>query len=142
MSALGQLLERLRRVSAPPGAAARVLAVPAAGDRLAHEVAFLFGELDGVQRDGRALVAAARRDAAAVADDAAAQRRRMLADAQDRAARMAEAEVAQRRAAGARRAAEIRAAAEREAALVRERGAARTPALMAVIVERVLGPAP
>ena len=53
MPALGQLLDRLRRVRPPPGAAAGVVAVPAAGDELSGEVGFLFGELDQIAAAGR-----------------------------------------------------------------------------------------
>jgi hypothetical protein len=52
MSALSQLLDRLRRVRPPPGAAAGVVAVPSAGDQLSREVSFMFAELDQIERRG------------------------------------------------------------------------------------------
>lgn len=58
MSALSYLLERLRRVQLPPGAAAGVMAVPSLRDELSHEVDFLFGQLDEAERRGELLLSA------------------------------------------------------------------------------------
>ncbi len=43
MSALSDLLERLRRIRLPPGAAAAAVAVPSPGEVLEGEVRFLQG---------------------------------------------------------------------------------------------------
>ena len=89
MSALDQLLERLRRARLPPGAAASVVAVPSAGDRLSGEVAFLFGDLDEIEQRGELLISSARSDAAEVEAAAGRGRRCLLEDARGEAERLA-----------------------------------------------------
>src|SRR5581483_12258991 len=98
MPALSQLLERLRRAASPPGAPARAVAVPAAGDLLVEEVAFAFGALDEIERKAELLVSAARADAARIEADAAQQRTRILAQARSDGERLARELLAERRA--------------------------------------------
>jgi vacuolar-type H+-ATPase subunit H len=138
MSALSQLLERLRRVRLPPGGAASVVAVPSAGDQLSREVAFLFGPLDELERRGQLLVASARSEAAETETAAREQRHRLLEDARADAERLVAELLTQRRAHGEERARMMLADAEREAEKVLERGRERTPALVEEIVELIL----
>lgn len=138
MSALSELLERLRRVRLPPGAAAGVVAVPSAGDELAHEVAFLFDQLDQIEQRGELVLSASETDAFEIEATAAAERRRILDDARAEAERAA-AELLARRSANCRRLArEMLADAEREAELVATRGRERSPALVQEVIGRVL----
>lgn len=138
MSALSQLLDRLRSVSPPPGAAATVMAVPSAGDELSGEVAFLFGELGALQAHRETLLATARAQAAAIEDAAFAQRTRMLEQAREEARRHADELLAQRRASDERQAALVATAAELEAERILAHGRERTPALAAQVVARIL----
>lgn len=137
MPALSQLLERLRRVSTPPGAAARVMAVPATGDPLSEEVAFAFGALDEIERDGKLLVSAGRADAARIEALAAQQRTRMLAQARADGERVAGELLAARRAGCAIRARQILADGEAGAAEVLARGRERMPEVAALIATRL-----
>jgi vacuolar-type H+-ATPase subunit H len=138
VSALGQLLERLRRVRPAPGAAASVVAVPSAGDRLAGEVSFLFDHLDGIERHRELLIASALSDAAALEAAAARERHRLLEDAGLEAERVAAELLAERRARSERRARALLAEAEREAERALARGRERTPALVAELLALVL----
>jgi cell division septum initiation protein DivIVA len=138
MSALNQLLERLRRAGPSPGAPARVVAVPSAGDELSREVSFLFGPLDEIERQTAQNLAAAQSQADEVEAAAARRARRMLDDAHAEAERLAAALIAEHRADSERRVRAMLCDAEREAERVRARGRERTPALVAEIVERLL----
>ncbi len=138
MSALSQLLDRLRSVSPPPGAAATVVAVPSAGDELTGEVAFLFGDLEALWAQREALVQAARSQAAALETDAVAQRARLLDQARSDAQRQAAGLLAQRGARSERMAAKIVADGVREADGVLARGRERTPALVLQVSARIL----
>jgi vacuolar-type H+-ATPase subunit H len=138
MSALSQLLERLRRAGPSPGAPARVVAVPSAGDELSREVSFLFAPLDEIGQQTALRLAAAHSDAGKVEAAAARRRLAMLDDAHAEAERLAAALIADRRADCERRVRAMLADAEREAQRVRARGRERTPAFVAEIVERLL----
>jgi vacuolar-type H+-ATPase subunit H len=132
------LLERLRRMQPAPGAAARVMAVPSAGDELSREVAGLFPALDEVERRANALVAAARSDAGQTEAAAVLERRRILAEAEAESQQVAAGILAARRAAFERQAAATLADAAGEAERVLARGRRQTPKLAREIVERVL----
>jgi vacuolar-type H+-ATPase subunit H len=138
VSALDQLLERLRRARLPPGAAASVVAVPSAGDRLSGEVAFLFGDLDEIEQRGELLISSARSDAAEVEAAAGRGRRRLLEDARGEAERLAAEHLAERRARYEQRARAMLADAEREAERALACGRERTPALVAELLARIL----
>ncbi|MGZ4184387.1 MAG: hypothetical protein ACXVUE_15630 [Solirubrobacteraceae bacterium] len=138
MPALTPLLERLRRARLPPGAAATMIAVPSAGDELASEVAFLFGDLEEIERRRETLLAVARSDAAAAENAAQEERSRILARAREEGERRAAKLLVQRRALADQRTAAMLAEAEREAARVRDRGLQRTHALVEEIVTRLL----
>jgi vacuolar-type H+-ATPase subunit H len=138
VSALSQLLERLRGAQPPPGAAAAVVAVPSAGDVLTREVEFLFTQLDEIERQGELAISTARSEAAAIETAAGVQRRRLLEEAGVEGERRASELLEGRRAAGEERVRAILASGEREAGLVLVRGRDRTPALVRGILERVL----
>lgn len=138
MSALSQMLERLRRMRPPPGRAAGVVAVPSAGDELSAEVAFLFGELDAIADRKELILASARSEAAEIVSAAKGQRTRLLADARIGAERTAAELLAERRARSEERASTMLADAVREAERVRARGRERTPAFAALVLGRVL----
>jgi len=142
MPALSQLLERLRRVSPPPGATARVVAVPAAGDRLTEEIAFAFGTLDEIEHEGELLVSAGREEAARIEAAAERRRTRMLARAHAEGERVAGELLAERRAGCAARVAALLGDGEAEAARVRARGRERTPALAELVADRLSRAAP
>jgi vacuolar-type H+-ATPase subunit D/Vma8 len=76
VSALSQLLERLRRIQLPPGAAAGAVAVPSAVKELSGEVTFLFEQLDQIAQQGNVIVASARAEASQLEAAAADERRR------------------------------------------------------------------
>ena len=136
------LLERLRRVRPPPGAAAGALAVPAPGDELAGEVAFLFSDLDGIASRREALLALARSQAAETEQDAVQERSRLLARAHEEGERRAAMLIVEHRARAQEKTAAILAQADRDAARIRARGRERTPALVHDIVARLLEDAP
>ncbi len=138
MSALSHLLDRLRSVSPPPGAAATVVAVPSAGEELSSEVEFLFGELDQLHGRHQALLEAARAEAAALHDAAIAERARLLAQARADAEQLAAQLLDERRERCKQLAAAILADGAREAELVAARGRRRTPALVEQVLARVL----
>jgi len=138
MSTLSQLLDRLRRVRLPPGGAAGAVAVPAAGDQLSGEVAFLFGELDQIQQRSELIVSAAHADAARI--EAAAEQRRasMVKQARADGERIAAELLAERGARCERQVRELVDEAERAAARVLAAGRERTPALAELVVSRLL----
>ncbi len=138
MSALSSLLERLRRIQPPPGAAAGALAVPSAGDQLSAEVAHLFGALDEIARRREVIRASARSAAAETEATARARRHRVREAAVAEAEWMVAELLAERRAACERRAQAILEEAQGEAARVMTLGGERTPALTQAVVERVL----
>lgn len=137
MSALTQLLERLRRTRPPPGAAAGVVAVPSRGEALTGEVAFLFARLDKIEDDGELIHSTAISDAAEITAAADAERRRILAEARAEGERVAAELLARRRATVERQIAAMLADARGRAAQVHARGRERTPALVEEIVERM-----
>jgi hypothetical protein len=138
MATLTHLLERLRRMQPPPGAAARVVAVPSPGDELSREVAGLFPDLDEIDRRANALVGAARSGAADTEAAAVRERHRIVADAEAEGRRVAAQVLAARRAACEQRVAAMRAEAAREAERVVARGREQTPVLVAEVIERLL----
>ncbi len=142
MSALSQLLDRLRRMRPPPGPAASVVAVPSAGDELAVEVAFLFEPLDEIEERSRAIILAARAEAKTIEAAAMKQRQRMLEQARANAELVAVELLAGRRASCDRDVRAIIADAEHEAAQVSARGRTQTPALVEQVVARLLESAP
>jgi vacuolar-type H+-ATPase subunit H len=137
MPVLGELLERLRRVRLPPGAAAGV-PVPTAGGELSGEVALLFGQLDEIEQRGGVVVSTARSEAAEIEAAAARDRSRLLADAVAAAERIAAKLLAELRASSEERARSILADAEREAGRVLARGQERTPGLVQEVIAAVL----
>jgi vacuolar-type H+-ATPase subunit H len=138
VSALSQLLERLRRAQLPPGAAAGAVAVPSAGEELSGEVGFLFEQLDQIEQEGDAIIASARADASQLESAAADERRRLLdagrAEAEQVAARL----LAERRTSCEQRAMMIAADAQYRAELVLARGRERTPDLVGEVIQRLL----
>jgi len=135
---LTPLLERLRRVRPPPGAAATMLAVPAAGDELAGEVAFLFRELDQIDGRRETLLAAARSAAAEAEQAARRERTRLLDEAGEEGERRAARLLLEGRALTDERTRAMLADAEREANRLRARGRERIPTLVEEIVARLL----
>lgn len=138
MPGLSQLLERLRRVPLPPGAAAGAVAVPAAGDVLAGEVSFVFPELDAIERRTQATVAAAHAEAVRLRAAATLERHRLLDEARTEADRLAAVQIAEWRAGCRERSLTMLDGARREADRVLTRGRERTPALVEKIVARIL----
>jgi hypothetical protein len=115
-----------------------MLTVPSAEHEFAGEVAFLYADLDEIERGRNVLLASARADAAQAERAAAGERIRLVAEARKEGERRAETLLVARR---ARAEAQIRAMlaeADREAARVRARGRERTPMVVAQIVERLL----
>lgn len=139
MSALNELLERLRRLRPPPGGPATVVAVPSAGDDVAREVAFLFEELDAVEARAGAIGESVRIEAGAVEGDARSQRAQILADAQRRAERVFAEVLDTRRTEAEREAQLILMEGRRSAAAVRARGREATPSLVEEVVRRIVG---
>jgi F0F1-type ATP synthase membrane subunit b/b' len=137
VSALTQLLERLRRTRPPPGAAAGVVAVPSRGEDLTGEVARLFARLDAIEAQGELIRSTAISDAAEIAAAADAERRRILADARAEGERVAAELLARRRATTEQQVAAMVADARGQAARVHALGRERTPALVEEIVERM-----
>ena len=119
-----------------------MLAVPSAGDELAGEVAFLFGELDQIDGRRELLLAAARSDAAEAERAARRERTRLLAEAYEEGERRAAKLLAERRALTDKRTRAMLADAEFEATRVRARGRERIPALVEDIVARLLDAEP
>jgi F0F1-type ATP synthase membrane subunit b/b' len=119
-----------------------MLAVPSAGDELASEVAFLFGDLDEIERHRRSLLALARAEAAGAEQEAARERGRLLGEAREEGERRAQSILVERRAQVQESIRAMRAEAEREAERVHERGRQRTQALVDEIVARLLGDLP
>ncbi len=138
MSALSQLLERLRRVQLPPGAAAGAVAVPSAGEELSGEVGFLLEQLDQIEQQGNAIVASARADASQLESAAAEERRRLLDAGRAEAEQVATRLLAERRATCERQAMTMAADAQREAERVLARGRERTPDLVEEVIRRLL----
>jgi vacuolar-type H+-ATPase subunit H len=135
---LSQLLERLRRVRLPPGAAAAAVAVPSAGDELTGEVSFLFPELDAIEQGSQDVVSAARSEAVQIEAAVAVERQRLLDEARTEAERLALELMAEARARCEQRAQVMLADAVREADGVLMRGRARTPVLVEEVVQRML----
>ena len=142
MPVLTTLLDRLRRMQPPPGPAAGVLAVPSAGDELAGEVSFLFGDLDEIEHQRETLLAAARLDAVTAEQTALAERNRLLTHAHEEGDRQAATVLDERRARAQRRTRAMLAEADDDAAQVRARARERMPAVVAEIVDRLLEDAP
>jgi vacuolar-type H+-ATPase subunit H len=139
VSALSQLLERLRRVQPPPGAAAGAVAVPSPGEELSGEVGFLFEQLDQIEQRAKAIIASARADASQLESAAADERRRVLGVGEAEAEQVAARLLAERRAACARQAMTMHADAQREVERVLARGRERTPDLIEEVIRRLLG---
>jgi hypothetical protein len=135
---LTPLLDRLRRARLPPGAAAGAIAVPSAGDELAAEVTFLFGDLEAIARRRQSLLTAARAGAVEAERAAAAQRGRLLAQAREVAEQRAAQVLVERRVRVRSRSSEMLVGAEREAAEILARGRKRTPAMVQEIARRLL----
>lgn len=138
MPALSQVLERLRRLRPPPGAAAGAVAVPSAGEDLTGEVAFLFAPLDELQRESDLIVTTSRTAAAELEARAREDARRLLKDARATALHTAAEILDARGAACEQRAQALLAEAEREAERVLARGRERIPALAEAVAERIL----
>jgi hypothetical protein len=135
---LTTLLERLRRMQPPPGAAAGILAVPSAGDELAGEVSFLFSDLDELEHQRQTLLIAARSDAGRAEQTAVRERNRLLTEAHEEGERQAAMILNERRARERQRALAMLAEADRNAAQVGARARERMPALGAEIVQQLL----
>ena len=138
MPVLTTLLDRLRRIQPPPGAAAGVLAVPSAGDELAGEVSFLFSDLDELEQQRQSLLGAARSDATKVEQTAVAERNRLLTQAHEEGERRAAVILDDRRTQARRRTRAMLAEAERDASQIHARARERIPALVGEVVERLL----
>ena len=138
MPVLTTLLDRLRRIQPPPGAAAGVLAVPSAGDELAGEVSFLFSDLDELEQQRQSLLGAARSDATKVEQTAVAERNRLLTQAHEEGERRAAMILDDRRTQARRRTCAMLAEAERNASQIHARARERIPALVGEVVERLL----
>jgi len=138
VSGLSQLLERLRRVRLPPGAAAGAVAVPSAGDELSGEVGLLFADLDAIKQRGELAGSAASSEAAEIEAAAMLERRRLLDEARADAERLAAELIAEGRAHCEERAQLMLADAQREAERVRAHGRERTPALVEEVIRRML----
>lgn len=141
MPVLGELLERLRRVRPPPGAAVDA-AAPTAGAELSGEVAFLFGQLDAIERRGGLVVSTARSEAAELEAVAVDERSRLMENARAEAERIAARLLAELRASSEERARSILADAEREAERILARGRERTPALVHEVIAALLERSP
>ena len=139
MSALSELLQRLRRVRPPPGGPATVVSVPSPGDDVTREVAFLFAELDAVDEQAKTVSESARIQADAIEADARAQRAQILAEARQRAEHAFAEVFSEQRATGESQAQAILADAQRAASRVLARGRESTPALAAEVVRRIVG---
>jgi vacuolar-type H+-ATPase subunit H len=137
-SSLSHLLERLRRLAPPPGAAAAAIAVPSRGDGRAREVEFLFTSLDAIEERRSQLIAEARSQAAEQERVAAIDAAALLTQARVDAERLAAEDLHHRRIETRRRARALLDEAEREAAQVLTRAGQRTPALVQTVVERLL----
>jgi len=135
---LTTLLDRLRRIQPPPGAAAGILAVPSAGDELAGEVSFLFSDLDELEQQRQSLLGAARSDATKVEQTAVAERNRLLTQAHEEGERRAAVILDDRRTQARRRTRAMLAEAERDASQIHARARERIPALVGEVVERLL----
>jgi len=140
--ALNQLLERLRRMRPPPGAAAAAVAVPSPGEQLSGEVAFLFAQLDAVEHEGDRTIAAAQAAAREIEAAAHERSRLLLDDARAAAAAMVAELQAQRTAACERQMQALLADAQREAEHVLARGRARIPAFAQSVIGRILEQTP
>ena len=138
MPVLTTLLDRLRRIQPPPGAAAGILAVPSAGDELAGEVSFLFSDLDELEQQRQSLLGAARSDATKVEQTAVAERNRLLTQAHEEGERRAAMILDDRRTQARRRTCAMLAEAERNASQIHARARERIPALVGEVVERLL----
>jgi vacuolar-type H+-ATPase subunit H len=136
--ALTNLLDRLRRMQPPPGAAAGVLSVPSAGDELAGEVSFLFPDLDQMEQARQMLLGAARSDAVKAEQTAVAERNRLLTQAYEEGERRAATILDERRSRARRRTRMILAEADRDASQIHARARERMPTLVAEIVDRLL----
>jgi hypothetical protein len=115
-----------------------MLAVPAAGDELAGEVAFLFRELDQIDGRRETLLAAARSAAAEAEQAARRERTRLLDEAGEEGERRAARLLLEGRALTDERTRAMLADAEREANRLRARGRERIPTLVEEIVARLL----
>lgn len=135
---LSELLERLRRLQPPPGAAASAVAAPSPGDALSWEVGFLFAELDTIEQRRRLAITAARSEAAAIEAAAASEGRRLLERAAADAERMASELIEERRRACDRRVRELHGQADGEADRVLANGRDRTPELVEEVIRRIL----
>ena len=135
---MSQWLERMRRVRLPPGAAAGIVAVPAAGDELSREVAFTFARLDEIDAERELALGEAREEAARIEASAVCERRRILEGAQAEAERVEAEIVAMRRASCEEQVESMLVEAGREAERVLARGRERTPQTVEEIVARML----
>jgi regulator of protease activity HflC (stomatin/prohibitin superfamily) len=141
MSALSELLERLRRLRPPPGGPSGLLAVPSRGEDVAGEVAFLFATLDAVELQATEVRDSARAEAVAIEANTHLERERILVDADEQANRAWAALLAERRAASEREARKILVEAQGEAARVLAQGRELTPQLVHEVVRRIEGQA-
>lgn len=139
MTALSEVLERLRRVRLPPGAAAGAVAVPSAGDELSREVSFLFAQLDEIDLQVERRVSSGASEAVEIEAAAGVEHRRILEDAHAQAEHVAAELLAERHARCEQRVREMLAEAEQVADGVLASGRERTPAFVREVVKRVVG---
>jgi vacuolar-type H+-ATPase subunit H len=130
MTPLAEILDRLRRRRQPPGRPAATVGVPAAEPEVATELTPLFGDLDEIDSDAKAIVEAGRAEAATIARDARREAQRILEHAAGEADLVADRLRRERREAAARDAQAILAHARAEAARLRERAAPRQAAVV------------
>ena len=119
-----------------------MLAVPSAGDELAGEVAFLFGDLEELEGRRDTLLAAARVEAAEAERAARQERSRVLAQAHEEGERRAAGLLVDRRAQAEESRRALLANAAREATRIRARARKRTPSLVEETVRRLLEETP
>ncbi len=136
---MSYFLRRLRHLGAPPGGPGRQLAVPRAGEDPAAEIAPLLPDLDAIDGEALAIVAAAEAKAARIEEDARRKAERILADAGDRALRERSEIISAEEANAEREALAILAAGRTEAQRVEKRAAAQAPRLVEEVISELMG---
>jgi hypothetical protein len=137
MAAFASLLDRFRRLSAPPGRPGEALGVPASGDDLSGELEPLFGELDAVDEQAREIERQSLEQARQRRAGAQAQAAAILEQARGRAEQERAHAALDQRAEVERRAVEMHEASSREAERIRVASADRVPGLVSEVLECV-----
>ena len=135
---LVDLLNRFRRLGAPPGPPARPVGIPASGgEALLAELAPLFAALDAIGDEATAIRADAERRAADLRSGASSEAGSIVAQARAAAADARREAAAERQRAMRGEAERVRVDAEREVARIRAQARAQLSALVAVVVDCV-----